>query len=585
MAITMALKAKTELGMALARCRTAFLAAGGFSIFINMLVLVPSLYMLQIYDRVLSSRNVTTLVVMTIIAIVMVAVYAGLDTVRSQILVRIGGRLNELMGGRVFAAIFKSAVLRADGGSSQALRDLDTVREFMTGQGLFALFDSPWTPFYVLLVWLIHPVLGMISIIGAVVIFSLALANELSTRALLTEATNHSMGASRFVDTSLRNVEALEAMGMLGGIYRKWQEKRLRSLELQARASDRAGALMASSKFVRIVLQMAILGTGAYYVIQNELTAGLMIAASIIMGRALAPIEMAVGTWKQFLAARGAYSRLNELLSRIPPQPRTMPLPAPNGEISVENIVVAAPGLRVPILRGLSFHVKAGDMIGIIGPSAAGKSTLARTLAGVWPVYNGAVRIDGAEINTWEKERLGPHLGYCPQDIELFEGTIAENIARFGDVNPDKVVAASQHAGVHQLILNLPSGYDTQVGPGGITLSAGQRQRVALARALYGDPAILVLDEPNSNLDTEGDNALTKALAEVKERRQTTFVITHRVHILSQVDYIMALNQGVIEKFGTREQILSQFMRAVQNTASGSTGGPVTASPAAAAKS
>jgi PrtD family type I secretion system ABC transporter len=565
--------------MALGRCRSAFLAAGGFSVFINILVLVPSLYMLQIYDRVLSSRNVTTLVVMTIIGIGMVAVYACLDTVRSQILVRISGRLNELMGGRVFAAIFKSAVLRADGGSSQALRDLDTVREFMTGQGLFALFDAPWTPFYVLLVFMIHPALGIISVIGALIIFGLALANELSTRALLNEATGHSMGASRFVDTSLRNVEALEAMGMLGGIYRKWQEKRMRSLELQARASDRAGALVAASKFVRIVLQMTILGAGAYYVIQNELTAGLMIAASIVMGRALAPIEIAVGTWKQFLAARGAYSRLNELLARIPPQPRTMPLPAPLGEISVENIVVAAPGLRVPILRGLSFHVKAGDMIGIIGPSAAGKSTLARTLAGVWPVYNGAVRIDGAEINTWEKERLGPHLGYCPQDIELFEGTIAENIARFGDVDSDKVVGAAQHAGVHQLILNLPSGYDTQVGPGGITLSAGQRQRVALARALYGDPAILVLDEPNSNLDTEGDNALTKALAEVKERRQTTFVITHRVHILSQVDYIMALNQGVIEKFGTREQILSQFMRAVQNTAAnpGASQGPTPA--------
>jgi PrtD family type I secretion system ABC transporter len=304
-----------------------------------------------------------------------------------------------------------------------------------------------------------------------------------------------------------------------------------------------------------------------------------MIAGSIIMGRALAPVEIAVSTWKQFLAARGSYGRLNELLARIPPQPETMALPAPAGEISVENIVVAAPGMRVPILRGISFHVKAGDMIGIIGPSAAGKSTLARALAGVWPVYTGAVRIDGAEINTWDKDRLGPHLGYCPQDIELFEGSIAENIARFGVVDADKVVAAAQNAGVHQLILNLPSGYDTQVGPGGITLSAGQRQRVALARALYDDPAILVLDEPNSNLDTEGDNALIKALTEVKERRKTTFVITHRVHILSQVDYIMALNHGVVEKFGTREQVLAQFMRAVAATAGGTT---PTAPPAAA---
>lgn len=561
-------KQKSELGMVLAHCRSSFLAAGGFSVFINVLILVPSLYMLQIYDRILSSRNVTTLVVMTFIGVFLVAVYATLEIVRSQILVRISGRLNELLSGRVFAAIFKSAVLRADGGSSQPLRDLDTVREFMTGQGLFALFDAPWTPIYTALIFAIHPVLGILSVIGAVLIFCLALANEFSTRALIAEATVQSMGANRFVDTSLRNVEALEAMGMLRGIYQKWLDKRFRSLQLQSRASDRAGMLLAASKFVRICLQMAILGCGAYYVLQNELTAGLMIAASIVMGRALAPIELAVSTWKQFLAARGAYGRLNDLLARIPPQPETMPLPPPEGRISVENIVVAAPGLRIPILRGLSFNVKAGDMVGIIGPSAAGKSTLARTLAGVWPVYGGAVRIDGAEINTWDKDRLGPHIGYCPQDIELFEGTVAENIARFGNVDPDLVVSAAKNAGVHQLVLNLPQGYDTQVGPGGITLSAGQRQRVALARALYGDPAILILDEPNSNLDTEGDNALVKAMAGVKERHKTTFVITHRVHLLSQVDHILALNQGVIEKFGTREQILSQFMRAVAATAS-----------------
>ena len=325
---------------------------------------------------------------------------------------------------------------------------------------------------------------------------------------------------------------------------------------------------MSASKFVRIVLQMLILGVGAYYVIQNEISAGLMIAASIIMGRALAPIELAVATWKQFVAARGSYSRLSELLSRIPVRPESMPLPAPRGDIAVENIIVAAPGGRLPILRGISFNVAAGDMIGVIGPSGAGKSTLARTLVGVWPVYSGTVRLDGADIATWDKSRLGPHLGYLPQDIELFEGTIAENISRFGESDADKVVAAAQHAGVHQLILNLPNGYDTQVGAGGITLSAGQRQRVALARALYDDPAFLVLDEPNSNLDTEGDNALTKAMIEVKAKRQTAVVITHRLHILAQVNYIMALNQGVIEKFGTREQILSQFMRAVPSTVS-----------------
>lgn len=560
-------KEKSELAIALGACRSAFLGAAGFSAFINVLMLVPSIYMLQIYDRVLSSRSEITLLMVTLIAIGLMAIYAVLETIRSQILVRVGGRLNELLAGRVFAAIFKSAVLRADAGSSQALRDLDVVREFLTGQGLIALFDSPWVPIYAALVFAIHPALGVISVVGGMVIFVLALANELATRRLLFEATVQNMGANGFVDTSLRNVEAVEAMGMLGGIYKRWHDRRLRSLQLQARASDRAGALYAASKFVRIVLQMAILGVGAYYVLHNEISAGLMIAASIIMGRALAPIEIAVATWKQFLSARGAYGRLNDLLAKVPAPTEPMPLPAPRGDVVVENILVAAPGGKLPILRGIGFQVAAGDMIGIIGPSAAGKSTLARALVGVWPVYSGAVRLDGADINTWDKSRLGRYLGYLPQDVELYEGSIAENIARFGEVDADKVIAAAQNAGVHQLILNLPSGYDTQIGPRGVTLSGGQRQRIALARALYDDPAILVLDEPNSNLDTDGDNALVSALAKLKTQRRTVFVVTHRVHLLAQVDYIMALNQGVIEKFGTRDQILSQFMRAVSTAA------------------
>jgi PrtD family type I secretion system ABC transporter len=561
------LKIKSELAIALGMCRSAFAGAAAFSVFINVLVLVPSIYMLQIYDRILSSRNETTLWVMTLVAVGLIAVYAALETVRSQILVKIGRRLDQLLGGRLFSAVFKSAVRRPDGGSSQALRDLDMVRDFLTGQGLFALFDAPWVPIYTALVFVIHPVLGVISMFGAIIIFGLALTNELATHNLLRDATTQNFGATRFVDSSLRNVEALEAMGMLEGIYARWQAKRWRSLQFQSQASDRAGAIMALLKFVRIVLQMSILGVGAYLVIQNEITAGLMIAASIVMGRALAPVEIAVATWKQFLAARSAYGRLNDLLQAVPALKETMPLPAPRGEVTVENVVVAAPGGRVPILRGVNFRVAAGDIIGIIGPSAAGKSTLARAIVGVWPVFSGTIRIDGADINSWDRNRLGPHIGYLPQDVELFEGTIAENIARFGDVDPDKVIAAAQHAGVHQLILDLPNGYDTEIGQGGMTLSGGQRQRVALARALYGAPQILVLDEPNSNLDTSGEAALAQAMTEVKAQRQTTFVITHRVHILAQVDYIIALSQGVIEKFGTRDQILSQFMKPVASPA------------------
>jgi PrtD family type I secretion system ABC transporter len=554
---------KSDLAIALGMCRSAFAGAAVFSIFINMLVLVPSIYMLQIYDRVLSSRSETTLWMMTLVCVALIAVYAGLETVRSQILVRVGRRIDQLLGGRVFSAIFKIAVLRPSGGSSQSLRDLDTVREFLTGQGLFALFDAPWVPIYTMFVFMIHPLLGVISLVGAVIIFGSALANELATRTLLRDATVQNMGALRFVDSSLRNVEAVAAMGMLEGIYARWQSKRLQSLQLQSAASDRAGAIMAVMKFVRIVLQMLILGVGAWLVIQNQITAGLMIAASIIMGRALAPVEIAVATWRQFLATRSAYGRLTNLLDAAAAPRESMPLPAPLGEVAVENVIVAPPGGRLPILRGLTFRVAAGDMIAIIGPSAAGKSTLCRAIVGVWPVFSGTIRIDGADINSWDKGRLGPHIGYLPQDVELFEGTIAENIARFGEVDSVKVIAAAQQAGVHQLILDLPNGYDTEIGQGGMTLSGGQRQRVALARALYGSPQILVLDEPNSNLDTIGENALTEAMINVKAQRQTTFVVTHRVQILAQVDYIMALNQGVIEKFGTRDQILSQFLKPV----------------------
>jgi len=554
---------KSDLAIALGMCRSAFAGAAVFSIFINMLVLVPSIYMLQIYDRVLSSRSETTLWVMTLVCVALIAVYAGLETVRSQILVRVGRRIDQLLGGRVFSAIFKIAVLRPSGGSSQSLRDLDTVREFLTGQGLFALFDAPWVPIYTIFVFMIHPLLGVISLVGAGIIFVSALANELVTRTLLRDATVQNMGALRFVDSSLRNVEAVAAMGMLEGIYARWQSKRLQSLQLQSAASDRAGAIMAVMKFVRVVLQMLILGAGAWLVIQNQITAGLMIAASIIMGRALAPVEIAVATWRQFLATRSAYGRLTDLLDAAAAPRESMPLPAPRGEVAVENVIVAAPGGRLPILRGLTFRVAAGDMIAIIGPSAAGKSTLCRAIVGVWPVFSGTIRIDGADINSWDKGRLGPHIGYLPQDVELFEGTIAENIARFGEVDSVKVIAAAQQAGVHQLILDLPNGYDTEIGQGGMTLSGGQRQRVALARALYGSPQILVLDEPNSNLDTIGENALTEAMINVKAQRQTTFVVTHRVQILAQVDYIMALNQGVIEKFGTRDQILSQFLKPV----------------------
>lgn len=552
---------KSELAEALKTCKSAFIGAGVFSFFINILMLTSPIYMLQIYDRVLASRNITTLTVLTTVAVGLFWVYAILETLRTRVLVRIGGALDKKLNGRVFGAVFKASLFRPGMGSAQAVRDLDAVREFLTGQGLFAFFDAPWMPIYLLAVFLIHPLLGIVSLVGILAIFLLAMAQELATRKTLGEATAASLHAGRFLENSLRNVEIVTALGMMPAMLRRWQDRRAKTLVLQALASDRAGLVTALSKFTRVILQTAILGFGAYLVIQNEITAGLMIAASIMMGRALAPIEIAVATWKQLLAARSSYDRLNALLEAIPADQSHMPLPAPQGNLEVERVIAAPPGSNVPVVKGVGFRIAAGASLGIIGPSAAGKSSLARLLVGVWPAHSGVVRIDGSDIQTWDKDLLGPHIGYLPQDIELFEGSIAENIARFGDLEPEAVIEAAQLAGVHEMILQLPQGYDTPIGAGGQALSGGQRQRVGLARALYKIPSLIVLDEPNSNLDRDGEAALAQTMIELKARKRTTIVITHRPSLLASVDYVMVMNSGQIEGFGKRDEILTKYMR------------------------
>ncbi len=554
-------KKPSEILTVLMKVRYALVGAAVFSLFINVLMLVSPIYMLQIYDRVLSSRNITTLIMITVVALGLLAVYAVLEMLRSKVLVRVGVWLDLELNPRVFDAVFKASVTRPGSNVGQSLRDLDTVRDFLTGQGLFAFFDAPWMPIYLVAIYLIHPALGAVALIGGVLIFSLAVATEIATRKTLGEATILGIAANRHVDHNLRNVEVLEAMGMVPTMMQRWQIKKAGVLHLQALASDRAGLLSAASKFVRVALQTAILGVGAYYVIQNEITAGLMIAGSILMGRALAPIEMAVATWRQLLAARSAYARLNALLAMVPLEPARMPLPAPTGILEVDHILAAPPGVHTAVLKDISFRIDAGDILGIIGPSAAGKSTLARVIVGVWPAAAGVIRLDGADINTWERARLGPYIGYLPQDVELFEGTVAENIARFAEVDSEAVISAAQWAGVHELILQLPAGYNTQIGPNGQTLSGGQRQRIGLARALYREPALVVLDEPNSNLDRDGEAALSDAIARIKARRRTTIVITHRPNILASVDYIMVMQAGQIEQFGPRDTVLAQYMR------------------------
>ena len=550
----------SELREVLKSFQRHFVWAGVFSLFINLLLLTSPIYMLQIYDRVLSSRNVTTLVVLSVGAMALFMVYSALETQRSRVLVRIGGSLDRRLNARVFNAVFKGALQRP-GMTGQAVRDLDTLREFLTGSGLFAFFDAPWLPVYLLAVFLIHPLLGVVATIGGVMLFILAVLQELATRKTLTDATIAGLNANRTLDNSLRNAEAIAAMGMTGSMLERWQQRRQQTLVLQALASDRAGVILAISKFVRIALQTAMLGFGAYLVIHNEITSGTMIASSIMMGKALAPIEMAVATWKQLLNARSAYDRLSGILTAVRADDRRMELPAPKGNIELERVVAAPPMSNIPVIKGVSFRLAAGDILGVIGPSAAGKSSLARLLVGIWTAHSGVVRIDGSDVQSWNKDQLGPHIGYLPQDIELFEGTVAENIARFGAVDPEAVIEAARLAGVHDMILQLGQGYYTMIGAGGATLSGGQRQRIGLARALYNLPALIVLDEPNSNLDRDGEAALAKTLAELKEKKRTTLVITHRPNILASVDHIMVMNSGLIESFGPRDEVLGKYLR------------------------
>ena len=545
--------------------RSAFVMIGVFSFFINLLMLTAPLYMLQVYDRVLASRSSSTLVALTVIAGGMLLIMGVLELIRSRILVRIGSKLDAQLNDRIFSAIFAQSVQDPRGQRGQALRDLDALRQFLTGTGPFALFDAPWVPIYLLVVFLFHPVLGFVALTGSVLLFSIALLNEILTRRPLQQANREVAAAHAFADTSLRNAEALEAMGMLTGILGRWQGQHQKGLALQVVASDRAGALTAASKAIRMFMQVAILGVGAALAIEQIITPGTMIAASIIMGRALAPVEQAIGNWRSFIAARSSYQRLSNLLQENPAETIRTKLPAPRGVVSVERVVAVPPGSKEPVLKDISFQLSAGDSLAVIGPSAAGKSTLARLLVGVWRPASGAVRLDGAELHTWLKEDLGPHIGYLPQDVELFEGTAAENIARFEeDPDPEQIVLAAKRAGVHDMILRFKEGYDTQIGIGGSVLSGGQRQRIGLARAIYGEPALVVLDEPNSNLDAAGDQALTGAIVDLKQRGKTVVVMAHRPSAIAGVDKILMLGDGRVQAFGPKEEVLARVAQATR---------------------
>ena len=547
-----------ELAAAFTDVKRYFIYAGLFSAAVNLLMLVPVIYMLQVYDRVVSSGSYSTLAMLTLLMVALTAALGGFEWVRSMILIAASNRIEKNLRRRVSDATFKRALLT--GGSvsnSQPLSDLSSLRQFLTGNGLFAFFDAPWFPIYVFVMFMFHPTFGYAAIFAGIVMIALAYTTEKVTSKKLQDANSKSNWINNQVNGTLKNSEVIAAMGMADDLRHR-QEKRFDEvLTLQTDASRSAGLLQSLSKTFRMVMQSLLLGLGALLALRQEISPGMMIAGSLLLGRALAPIDMLVGTWKGFTLARGQYDRLGQLLNQIPKDADTMSLPAPTGKLSAEQVIVVPPGSKNIVVRGVNMELNAGEALGIVGPSASGKSCLARALLGIWPTYSGKVRLDGADIFAWDRAELGPYVGYLPQDIELFDGSISENICRFGDVDPDKVVEAAKTAGVHDLILHLPQGYDTVIGGSGGILSGGQRQRIGLARAIYGSPKYLVLDEPNSNLDDQGERELVEAIRRIKAEGATVIIITHRTMVLQCVDKILVMRDGAASHFGPRDQVLA----------------------------
>ena len=551
---------------ALSACRAGFMAVVVFSLFINVLMLTAPLYMLQIFDRVIASRSGDTLLYLTLIAGVALLTLAALELSRTRVMVGLSTWLDRRLSGRVLEASIGASVAAGGAPSIQGLRDLSTVRTFLTGPGMFPILDAPWTPIFIAVIFLMHPVLGWLSLGGAIVLFSLAIANELTTRDLLRRSGGASITALRQAESAVRNANVIEAMGMMPNLVKRWHAKNAETLDLQARASTRAGAITATSKFIRQGLQVGVLGTGAWLVLGGEITAGIMIAASILMSRALAPVEQAIGSWKSAIAARSAYERVRDQLAATPVRGTEIALPRPEGRLAVEGVTFFHAGATEPTLRNVSFRLEPSEALGLIGPTAAGKSTLAALLVGIAKPRAGHVRLDGADVADWAAEDLGRHIGYLPQDIELFAGSVKDNIARMGEAEPESVISAAQLAGVHELILQLPNAYETEIGEAGAALSGGQRQRIALARAVFGHPRFVVLDEPNASLDAAGEEALINTIATLKEREATLVVIAHRPSILRQVDKVLVLRAGAVEAFGPPSEVLPTVSRAQLGT-------------------
>ncbi|HEY5900341.1 MAG TPA: type I secretion system permease/ATPase [Burkholderiales bacterium] len=545
----------------LAGLRPYLAFAALFSLSINLLLLAPPLYMLQVFDRVLTSRSPETLLLLTLAVALALAIMAALDVVRSYLLAAVGAALDRMLGPKVLEGLLAEAGRLGGREYTHALRDVNSLRSFLGGAGILALFDAPWLPVFVVVIALFHPLMGAMALAGALTMLTLAFVNERLTRRPLERAQAEGRRGARFIDASVRNAEVVNALGMLPAVTRRWSALNEDALAEHARAARSGAALSGMTKFARQAIQSAMLALGAYIVLEQQVTAGVMIAATILLSRALAPVEQLVGGWRNLVEARAAWRRLDELFQHKPEEEPGTALPAPEGRLSVEGVVFGLRSAPRPILRGVGFALAPGEQLGIIGPSASGKSTLARLIVGVWRPNAGVIRLDGADVSAWPRESLGPYLGYLPQDVELFAGSVTQNIARLGEPDDALAIRAAQRAHVHELILRLPKGYDTELGEAGGALSPGQRQRIALARALYGDPRLVVLDEPNANLDQEGEQALLAALRGLKDDGVTVVLIAHRPSLLASVDKVLVLRDGGVEAFGPRAEILQRVVR------------------------
>ena len=545
---------------ALARCRGAFLGVGLLSAAVNLLMLTGSIFMLEVYDRVLPSRSVPTLVGLVAVAGLLYLFLGLFDLIRNRILARVGDAFDAALSARIHDIVLVRPLRRgADGDALQPLRDVDQVRSYLAGSGPAALFDLPWLPFYLAICFAFHFWIGVTAAAGAALLMALTIATEFGTRRHVAAAVGHATARQALAEGGRRNAEAVRAMGMAPRLTARWTDANRRYLASQRRAADVAAGLGAGSRVARMMLQSGVLAVGAYLVIGQEASAGLIIASSILVARAVAPVEQLIATWKGFVAARQSLGRLRALCAQHPPEPARMPLPPPAAGLVASGLCVVPPGARRAVVQDVELRLAAGHAVGIIGPSASGKSSLARALVGVWAPARGTIRLDGLDLAHWPAERLGRHVGYLPQDVELFAGSVAENIARFDpEARAEQIIAAARAADVHELIATLPDGYDTQIGDGGAVLSAGQRQRIGLARALFGDPFLVVLDEPNSNLDAEGDAALTKAILGIRLRQGIAVVVAHRPSALASVDLVLAMKHGRVAAFGPRDEVLRQ---------------------------